>query len=181
MFSVICQFKHQLTIKKSYREAAGKRFLICIKQIRTGLVFILLTTFAVSCEKSGDYISIAPYKEVGVIKDLTGSMINGKDVYLTWGMPDGKDLHEEMIKGFIIYVSPDPDGVAVEDRECLYEPVDFISASTKPNQLHKNQYEYIKKNLKYDDQIWLYKVVVMYKNNKIGKDSNVISVQGEKH
>lgn len=149
-----------------------KRSLVSIKQIKTGLSFILLITFVIACDTNKESASIAPFKEVLVIKELKGS-IKKYDAYLTWDIPEGKDSPEDMIKGFIIFGAKVPEkGVKVED-ECKYEPFDFILASHKPSRT----YEYISKNAIRDDGVYLYKVVVMDKNNRTGKDSNVVSLQ----
>jgi hypothetical protein len=184
MFLIIHQFKRLFAQKKPYRAPTKKRALICIKQIKIGLVVILLITFFIACDKKEEPVLIAPYKQVGIINDLKGS-IKHDDVYLTWGTPDGKDFPEETIKGFIIFISAIPEGVKVVDSECQYEPIDFILANTKPEQIQvgnyvanlKSTYEYIHNKAIHDDSIYLYKVIVIDKNNKIGKDSNIVSLK----
>lgn len=144
--------------------------------------FLLIFTIA-ACGRRGDPIAIAPYKEIGFVKDLK-TFIKDAAVYLTWGMPDDKDFPEEAINGFIIFRADIAEGVPVEECKCLFRSIDFIepdsTASSLSGIISDETFEYLdKKTIK--GQSYVYKVVIKDKNNNMGKDSNLVLVRGIKH
>lgn len=153
---------------------------IYMNNLAVSIIVLLIICFT-ACNKKEDHISISTYKEIGVIKNLKGYIKDGS-LYLLWGIPKDEYFNEEEIKGFFIFISKVPDGVGIENSECQDRAFDFILASKKSKQVRdsnlvdnnlKSKYEYIVKNVKYN-QTYLCKVAVMDNNNRIGKDSNAI-------
>lgn len=135
----------------------------------------LITVFLLSldaCGRRGDPVAIKPYEEVGVVKDLKASIRDG-NIYLNWGLPESKDFPKEAIKGFVIFRAEVPEGVTVERCDCPFRSLDFIVSD------HKKTFEYLDKKA-IRGQTYLYKLVVMDKNNRMGEDSNIVLVKGIK-
>jgi hypothetical protein len=132
--------------------------------------YFLLLTFIVSCGRRGDPVAIIPYKEVGVVKDLKAS-IRDNNIYLTWGMPES--FPEKALKGFVIFRAEVPEGVSVEECECYFVSLGFIAPDKK------RTFEYLDKEA-IRSRTHIYKLVVMDKDNRIGKYSNVVLVKGIK-
>ena len=141
--------------------------------------YCLLLTFVIACGRRGDPVTVIPYKvgidsyrEVGVVKDLKGS-IKDSNTYLTWGMPVGKGFSEKALKGFVIFRAEVPEGVSVEECECYFVSLGFIISDKK------RTFEYLDKEA-IRSQTYIYKLVVMDKNDRMGKDSNIVLVKGVK-
>lgn len=130
--------------------------------------FLLLT----SCGRRGDPVAVIPYKEVGIVKDLKAS-IKDSDIYLTWGMPEGKDFPQKALKGFVIFRAEVPEGTTLKECQCPFSSLDFIISDKK------RTFEYIDKKVT-KGKTFAYKVVVMDKDNRMGKDSNIVLVRGVK-
>lgn len=151
--------------------------------------YLLLLTFIAACGRRGDPIVIAPYKvgidsyrEVGVVKDLKALKRDG-NIYLTWRIPEGEDFFKEALKGFVVFRAEIPEGVTVEECECSFRLLDFIGSDSKSSRYFgidsEKTFEYLDKKV-IRGQAYVYKIVVMDKNNKMGKDSNIILVRGIK-
>lgn len=140
--------------------------------IHYSLFCLLLFTFLIACGRRGDPVDIEPYKEVAVVEDLE-AFIRDDGVYLTWGMPKGKNFPMNALKGFVVFRAEVTEGTTVEKCECQYRSLDFI----RPN--GKETFEYLdKKAVK--GQTYVYKLVVMDKNNMMGRDSNLAVATGKK-
>lgn len=134
--------------------------------------YFLLLSFVAACGRRGDPIAIAPYKEVGVVKDLK-ALIRDGNIYLTWGMPEDEDFPKEALKGFVVSRAEVPEGVTVKECKCQYRSLDFIVPD------NKKTFEYLdKKAIK--GKTYVYKLAVMDKNDRVGKDSNIVLVKGVK-
>lgn len=135
------------------------------------LVFILLPV-SVSCGRRGDPIAVTPYTEVAVIKHLKASIVND-NIYLTWGMPEGKNFPEKALKGFVIFRAEVPVGVSAEECKCEFRSLDFIVPD------RQKTFNYLDKNA-IKGQSYIYKIIVMDKNNKMSKDSDSVFVSWAK-
>ncbi len=134
--------------------------------------YLLLLIFVSACGKRGDPVAIIPYSEVGLVKDLKASIIDD-NIYLKWGMPEGKNFPEKALKGFVVFRAEVPEGVDVEKCECEFRSLDFVVPDKKKT------FEYLdKKAIK--GQAYIYKLIVMDKNNIMGKDSNNVFVSWAK-
>lgn len=132
----------------------------------------LFFTFIAACGRRGDPVALEPYKEVGMVKDLEAT-IKDENIYLTWGLPDEKSFPEKALKGFVIFRAKIYEGETMEECECQFRSLDFVVPDKQEN------FEYLdKKAIK--AQSYLYKIVVMDKNNRMGKDSNTVFVEGLK-
>ena len=154
------------------------------KQIRNKklllIPYFLLIIFIAACGRRGDPIAITPYQEIGAIKDLT-AVIKDNNIHLSWGMPDDKDFPEEAIKGFVIFRSAIAEGLTIEECECMFRPIDFIDSDSRESRLFgfisDDTFEYIDKKA-IRGQSYVYKIVIMDKDSKMGKDSNLVLVKG---
>lgn len=147
------------------------------------IILVLISAFVTACGRRGDPVAITPYKvgidskevepdpygEVGVVNDLKASIMND-NIYLTWGMPEGKSFPEKALKGFIIFRAEVPDGAIAKEYENQYVSIDFV----KPNK-KKNFEHFDIKAAK--DKTYAYKLVVKDKMNRTGKDSNIVLVK----
>jgi hypothetical protein len=151
--------------------------------------FFIILTLTGACGRRGDPVAVIPYIEIGVVSDLRASESNG-DVHLSWGMPDDAFFPLNALKGFVIFRAEVPQGVDAEKCDCEFKSLDFIKdkKSEKPhsapflNRLMPDDrdpeqtFEYLdKKTMK--NKTYLYKVLVMDKNNKMGSDSNIVLVK----
>lgn len=132
------------------------------------LVYVLMLVFTASCGKRGDPVAVIPYAEVGYVKDLKVSLRND-NIYLSWGMPEGKYFSEKDLKGFIIFRAEVPEGVEPEKCECEFRSLDFIVFDKKKT------FEYLDK-MAIKGTSYMYKLAVMDKNNIMGRDSNSVFV-----
>lgn len=130
----------------------------------------LLLTLLIACGSRGDPKPPEPYKEVGAPKDLRATRkVDG--IYLTWGMPKDKDFPGKAIKGFTILRAEVPQGARPEDVK--YVSINFIVPGKD------KVFEYIDKDTT-GEKTYAYKIVVTDKNNRMGRDSNIALVRGEK-
>lgn len=132
----------------------------------------LLFPFIVACGRRGDPIAIAPHKEVGVVEDLK-AFIKDNHIYLTWGMPEGEGPSKRSLKGFAVFRAEVPERGTIEECDCQYKSLDFIEVHSKRN------FEYVDKRV-IKGQTYVYKLVVMDNDNRMGKDSNIVLVKGVK-
>jgi len=130
---------------------------------------LLFLTLAAACGRRGDPVTIIPYEEVGVVKDLKAVKKDG-DIYLSWKMPESKNFPRESIKGFVVFRAEVPEGTALGECKCQYMMLDFI---TPDGEAFEYQDE---KALK--GQTYAYKITVMDKEDRRGKDSNIALVKG---
>jgi hypothetical protein len=141
--------------------------------------YLLLLAFIAACGRRGDPIVIAPYKEVGVVKDFKALKRDG-NIYLTWRIPEGEDFFKEALKGFVVFRAEIPEGVTVKECECSFRLLDFIGPDSKSSRYFgidsEKTFEYLDKKV-IRGQAYVYKIVVMDKNNKTGKDSNIVLVK----
>ncbi|MBI5050468.1 MAG: hypothetical protein HZC11_06300 [Nitrospirae bacterium] len=144
------------------------------------LIFLLFTfhcllfTAVISCGRRGDPAAIEPFPDVAVVKDLK-AFFEAEGTRLTWGMPKDKDFPVKAIKGFLIFRAEVPGEINVspEKCECEYKSIDFVPSGKDVS------YEYLdKKAVK--GLTYLYKVVVMDKTNRMGKDSNIVYLTDKK-
>ncbi|HDK81624.1 MAG TPA: hypothetical protein ENH31_03525, partial [Nitrospirae bacterium] len=129
---------------------------------------VLILVLAASCGRRGDPVAITPYREVGVVKNLTTFTKNGKE-YLRWGMPAGKDFPAEALKGFVVFRAELQAGETTKNCECSFRSLDLV-----PRDGSKT-FEYLDKKA-IRGKAYVYKIVVMDKNNRMGNDSNLVSV-----
>ncbi len=143
------------------------------------MTLILVLVLIAACGRRGDPVAISPYREIGVVKDLKATVKKGK-IYLTWGMPAGKDFPEKALKGFVVFRAEVPEGVSVEECECYYRALDYIVPDSKSVRRDSdNNFEYLdRKAIK--GKTYIYKLVVMDKNSRMGEDSNIVSVRTSK-
>ena len=134
--------------------------------------YFLLLIFVSACGRRGDPIAVIPYTEVGVVKKLKASIVND-NVYLTWGMPEGKNFPEKALKGFTIFRAEVPEGVSAEECKCEFRPLDFIVPD------RQKTFNYLDKNA-IKGQSYIYKIIVMDKNNKMSKDSDNVFISWAK-
>jgi hypothetical protein len=133
------------------------------------MTLILVLVLIAACGRRGDPVAISPYREIGVVKDLKAIVKKGK-IYLTWGMPAGKDFPEEALKGFVVFRAEVPEGVTVEECECYYRALDFIVPDDKKS------FEYLDKKA-IEGRRYIFKLLVMDINNRMGEDSNIVLVK----
>jgi len=131
-------------------------------------LFLILLT---ACGRRGDPVAITPYKEVGVVKDLKAS-IRDSNIYLRWGMPEG--FPAKAVKGFIIYSAEVPEEATIAECKCEFMQIDFIMAEKG-----MSSFEYIDRKADRSKN-YMYKVVVEDKDNRMGKDSNIVLIKGAK-
>jgi hypothetical protein len=142
-----------------------------IKDMRLVFTCCLLSLlFIIACGRREDPVLLEPYKEVGVVNDLRAS-VRGGNIYLTWGVPDEKFFPAEAIKGFVIFRAELYEGETLEDCECIFRSLDFIERD------NKKTFEYLDKSA-LKGQTYIYKLVVMDKDNRMGQDSNLVVVKG---
>jgi hypothetical protein len=143
------------------------------KTIHAPVVLLLLLLFIVACGRRGDPVAIEPYKEVGVVDNLRASIV-GDNLYLSWGYPDVKTFPKKALKGFVVFRAEMYPGETLENCDCKFRSLDFIVAEKQKD------FEYLdKKALR--TQSYVYKIVVMDKNNRMGKASNIVVVKGIEH
>lgn len=130
------------------------------------LLIILLVLFA-SCGRRGDPVAVAPYSEVIAVKALNISVSNNK-IYLNWGTPAGEDFPDEALKGFVVFRAEIPEGEQIQDCECKFRSLDFIPGDSGKN------FKYMDKKA-VTGQAYAYKIVVMDNNNRMSKDSNIVT------
>ena len=130
--------------------------------------YFLLLIFVTACGRRGDPIAVTPYTEVGVVKKLKASIAND-NIYITWGMPEGKNFPEKAIKGFTIFRAEVPEGVSAEECKCEFRQLDFIVPD------RQKTFNYLDKDA-IKGQSYIYKIIVMDKNNKMSKDSDSVFV-----
>ncbi len=144
--------------------------------------YLLLATFFSACGRRGDPVAIMPYEGTAAVTDLK-ALIKDSAVYLKWGLPEDKSFPREDLKGFVIFRADVPEGASVEECECPYRSVDFIVPGSKPVHLFGIEtgetFEYLDKTA-IAGQTYLYKIVIMDENNRMGKDSNTVLVKGIK-
>lgn len=159
------------------------------KKNRLLIYFLLVTchlslaTFLSACGRRGDPVAIKPYEETAAVTDLK-AFIKDNSVYLKWGMPKDKSFSREDLKGFVIFRADIPEGTSVGECKCPYMSVDFIVPGSKPVRLlgidTVETFEYLDKTA-IASQTYLYKIAIMDKNNRTGKDSNTVLVKGTQH
>jgi predicted small lipoprotein YifL len=146
------------------------------------VLFIILFTVLAACGRRGDPVAIMPYEGTAAVTDLK-ALIKDSAVYLKWGLPEDKSFPREDLKGFVIFRADVPEGASVEECECPYRSVDFIVPGSKPVHLFGidtgETFEYLDKTA-ITGQTYLYKIVIMDENNRMGKDSNTVLVKGIK-
>jgi len=130
------------------------------------LLCILLVTFLSACGSRGDPNPPEPYKEVGAPTDLRASR-RDDGIYLTWRMP--KDFPRKAIKGFLVLRAEVPH----EADDLRYVSIDFVTAEKD------KVFEYIDKDIT-KDKTYAYKIVTVDKKERMGRDSNIALVRGEK-
>ncbi len=142
---------------------------------------LLLATFLSACGRRGDPVAIKPYEETAAVTDLK-AFIKDSAVHLKWGMPKDKSFPREDLKGFVIFRADIPEGTSAGECKCPYVSVDFIVSGSKPIRLlgidTVETFEYLDKTA-IAGQTYLYKVAIMDKNNRTGKDSNTVLVKGQ--
>jgi hypothetical protein len=152
-------------------------------------MMIIIPSFA--CGRRGDPVAIDPYKEIGVVTDLTAQTKDGA-VYLAWGIPEGKTFRYKKLKGYVIFRAELPEGVNPDDCKCNFRSLDFIVKESKAvkslkdggretpfNKEHAKTYEYLDRTAS-EYRSYLYKIIVMDTNNMMGEDSNIALVKGIK-
>lgn len=158
-------------------------FLRFVLSIVLLTVYCSLFTVLAACGRRGDPVAIRPYEETAAVADLK-AFIKDSAVYLKWGMPEDKSFPREDLKSFVILRADIPEGASVGECECPYRSVDFIVPGSKPVRLlgidTAETFEYLDKTA-IAGQTYLYKIVIMDKNNRTGKDSNTVLVKGIKH
>lgn len=133
--------------------------------------YFLLLTSIIACGRRGDPVAVMPYKEVAVVKDLNAT-VKDEGIHLTWGMPEGEKFPYKALKGFAIFRAELPENTTLEECDCKFTSLDFVALEQK-----EKVFEYIdKKTVK--TQTYVYKVVVMDENNRMGRDSNIVLVKG---
>ena len=145
--------------------------------------YLLLATFFSACGRRGDPVAIRPYEGTAAVADLK-AFIKDSAVYLKWGMPRDKSFSREDLKGFVIFRADIPEGASIGECGCPYREVDFIVPGSKPVRLlgidTEETFEYLDKTA-IAGQTYSYKIVIMDKNNRTGKDSDTVLVKGFKH
>jgi hypothetical protein len=135
--------------------------------------YIIITFLLSACGRRADPASLDFYKnDVPVAKNLKALRDRG-GVNLTWELPDEKGFSKKSIKGFVVFRSEIPDDVSLEKCECEYRSIDFIVMGKD------NFYKYLDKGA-LKTQTYAYKIIVMDKNNRMSRDSDIIVVPGEK-
>ncbi len=129
-----------------------------------------------SCGRRGDPVAVAPYTEVSAVTSLNVSVINDS-IYLNWETPSDEDFPDEALKGFVVFRAEIPEGVMIKECECKFRSLDFIPGGGR-------NFEYIDKKAVIG-QAYAYKVVVMDRNNRMSRDSNIVAagyseIQSEK-
>jgi hypothetical protein len=139
-------------------------------KINRSFPLILFFIVLAACGRRGDPVAIEPYKEVGVVEDLKVSTREDA-VYLTWGYPEEKTFPRKALKGFVIFRAEIFPGETPDNCECDFRSLDFIVAEKQ------KYFEYQDKKAK-NTQSYVYKIVVMDKNNRMGKASDVVFLKG---
>jgi len=147
------------------------------------VLFIALFTVLSACGRRGDPVAIRPYEGTAAVADLK-AFIKDSAVYLKWGMPGDKSFSREDLKGFVIFRADIPEGASIGECGCPYREIDFIVPGSKPVRLPgidtAEPFEYLDKTA-IAGQTYSYKIVIMDKNNRTGKDSNTALVKGIQH
>ncbi|MBI4698559.1 MAG: fibronectin type III domain-containing protein [Nitrospirae bacterium] len=161
------------------RDLEGLRFWCvcfmsnCRRSIALPFFLLFLSFFFVAaCGRRGDPVAIIPYKEVGVVKDLKVTLPDDS-IHLAWGKPEAENFPDKAIKGFIVFRAAESEGPVTEEYGGEFRAIDYILYVPEKEKTFK----YIdKKALK--DQSYKYKVIVMDQDNRMGMDSNVVSIKG---
>jgi len=132
---------------------------------------LLLVTYLIACGRRGDPVVIIPYKDVGIVQDLKAFVRDDK-TYLRWGMPEG--FPARAIKGFIIYSAEVTEEATIDECKCEFMQIDFIIAEKG-----MSSFEYIDKKADRSKN-YMYKIVVEDKDDRMGKDSNIVLIKGAK-
>ncbi|MBI4653921.1 MAG: hypothetical protein HY752_02880 [Nitrospirae bacterium] len=144
------------------KKSAQLRILLLVSCI------LYLASFLTACGRRGDPVLVEPYIEVGAVKNLKVS-IKDEGVNLMWGLPKDKNFPRKAIKSFLIFRAEVPHGIKFEKCECEYKLVDSLAPGKE------KKFEYIDKGI-IKNQAYAYKIVVMDKNKKLSKDSNIVLV-----
>jgi hypothetical protein len=149
-------------------------------------VFLVLTA---ACGRRGDPVAIIPYEEVGVATKVKAVKKDG-DILISWKMPDKSDFPAKAIKGFSIFRAEVPAGKTLENCECQFRHLDFITPDNLP-ELSKavmqeparaekdigKAFQYIDKKTRKGIS-YAYKIVVMDKKSRMGEASYTVFVTG---
>ncbi|MBI5195729.1 MAG: fibronectin type III domain-containing protein [Nitrospirae bacterium] len=111
-------------------------------------------------------------KDVPVARNLK-ALKDQSGINLTWELPDDREFSRKAIKGFVVFRADVPKDVTIEKCECEYRSVDFIVIGKG------NTFKFSDKGA-LKAQTYAYKVIVMDKNNRMSRDSDIIVVPGEK-
>jgi hypothetical protein len=139
-----------------------------MRSVLTCCLLFLLSIIA--CGRREDPVPLEPYKEIGVVNDLEASVREG-NIYLTWGIPDERVFPAEAVKGFVIFRAELYEGETPQNCECRFRSLIFIKRD------NKKTFEYLDKSA-LKGQTYVYKLVVMDKDNRMGRDSNLVVVEG---
>ncbi|MBI4687976.1 MAG: fibronectin type III domain-containing protein [Nitrospirae bacterium] len=127
--------------------------------------YLLLLTFLSACGRKGDPVAVDPHREIAAVNNLKAS-VKDDAILLTWSMPKDSGFPQKAIKEFVILRAEVPPDTKIEDCVCVYKKIYSLS----PDKSRSFQYtdrEFIK------GQSYAYKVVILDKNNKAGRDSNI--------
>lgn len=150
------------------------------------LCIAFMPVMLTACGRKGDPFQRIPYAEVGVVRDLK-AVPGGGHFHLTWGEPEGKDFPSRAVKGFILFRSEVPEGVTLKECDCKYRYLDFVVTDRKASRAQDEQrarkqrpsFEYIDRKV-VPHTAYAYKIVVMDRNDKMGKDSNIVLTAPER-
>ena len=136
--------------------------------------YILISFFLSACGRRADPAQLDLYKkEVPVAKNLK-ALRDQSGINLTWELPDDRDFSRKSIKGFVVFRAEVPDNVAIDKCEtCEYRSIDFIVIAKG------NTFKFSDKGA-LKAQTYAYKVIVMDKNNRMSRDSDIIVMAGER-
>ncbi|MBI4710063.1 MAG: fibronectin type III domain-containing protein [Nitrospirae bacterium] len=136
--------------------------------------YVLISFFLSACGRRADPASLDLYKkEVPVARNLK-ALRTQSGINLTWELPEDRDFFRKSIKGFVVFRTDIPYDVSIEKCEiCEYRSIDFIVIGKG------NTFKYSDKGA-LKAQTYGYKVIVMDKNNRMSRDSDIIVVPGEK-
>jgi len=138
------------------------------------LIFVSLMVVALpACGNSTRYQDHATGTETHIVTNFRYDVLNGSDVVISWESPK-TTLNK--IKGFIIFIAM-LRGDKKLKSECEFEPIAYVSSERFMVEGDNLKYRYIHEKALWDkDARYLYKIVVMNKDNRITDYSDLLMI-----